>query len=105
MLDETITIENTPDPTDSTSITMPSQALEAPRDIVTMPPVKDDNLVANEPETQVTEPVQTAQIELKPEQIQAPEAIPETGTIYIKVKSRQHQNSTSSKLFFSPIFT
>jgi ribosomal protein S25 len=73
-------IPQTPDPTDSGMITMPSEAPETPRDTVTPPPVKDDNLSQNSPESQVAEPVQTAQMEPEPEQAQAPETTPEAGT-------------------------
>lgn len=69
MLDETtqnLTILQSPDLTDSTPATMPSEASEAPKDVVTPPLVKDDNSAQSEIKSQIVEPAQTAQIETKP---------------------------------------
>lgn len=80
MTDETTPNTNTPNLADTSIPTMPSEAPEAPRDVVTPPPVKDDNLSQNSTESQVTELTQTAQMEQEPEQTQAPETTSETGT-------------------------
>ena len=66
--------------TDSSPPTMPPEAPEAPRDAVTPPPVKDDNLSQNSAESQVAESVPTAQMATESEQIQTLEAPAETTT-------------------------
>ncbi|MDQ5949261.1 MAG: iclR-type protein [Patescibacteria group bacterium] len=63
MSDETT--QNTPmpdtsNPTVSEQVTMPSGVPEASKSPVTPPPVKDDNLSQNPPESQIVEPVQVA---------------------------------------------
>ena len=90
MPDDTAQIDNSLQSNDSAPADMPSSAPEAPKDTVTPPLAKDDNLAQNMPESQPAEPVQTPQTgeippvqEQKSEQAQAPETPPETVTAQI----------------------
>lgn len=92
-MDETtqnVPVPQTLDSTDSAPATMPPEAPQAPESPVTPSPVKDDNLVQNEPEGQITELVQTApdsaeatpdkQMEPEIQPVSTPESVPQTET-------------------------
>ena len=57
----------------SEPLNMPPDAPEAPRDGSDPVPVKDDNEVVNQPESQTLEPDKTAQIEPNSKPVENPE--------------------------------